>query len=521
MPLPGLGLMARLHDGAVAPRVASSAAQLRQPHCALTGPRLRQVRCAAKVTPSDPDEDPTLTAIVQAAAANAQRPGEGVSLPPPSASAVHIEQSTLSASDLGASMNDGLLHTAAPPATDTETSTRDNGAAAADGNGNGSQKGGKKKSGKSKRRKILRSHASNDPIIMITRPLPRVLLVHTGGTLGMDPTASFETDGEGHVHVRRGTGGHYPGSLQPGNMLMNIKAVVPELAAFANLDLKVAFNRDSCRVGPKEWLQLATLLHKNRDYYDAFMIVHGTDTMAYTASAISLMLSGFKKPIVMTGSQLPLMMPRSDARQNLIDSITCATAAFTPPHVHMQEVAVCFGGRLMRGNRSRKTDSSVYQAFDSPNYPHLAALGVDVDWNHSALLRVTGPYRPRLKLNPNVIRIPIIPGSDPRTLYGDLHGRGVRGIVLEAFGVGNMPDLASQGWMPWLKQQTKKGLQVYLGSQCANGNLQPELYRAGSVAMAMGVEGGPQMTPECASVKMMLCLEYPDIPLSVPLAGEL
>lgn len=110
------------------------------------------------------------------------------------------------------------------------------------------------------------------------------------------------------------------------------------------------------------------------------------------------MQTGFRKPIVITGSQLPLAMPRSDARQNLIDSVTCLTAFFNPPHVSLHEVAVCFGGRLMRGNRCQKTHSSFYQAFDTPTYPYLANLGVDIDWNESALLAVTGVYRPRFEV---------------------------------------------------------------------------------------------------------------------------
>jgi L-asparaginase len=108
--------------------------------------------------------------------------------------------------------------------------------------------------------------------------------------------------------------------------------------------------------------------------------------------------TGFRKPIIVTGSQLPLALPRSDARQNLIDSVTCLTAFFNPPHVQLREVAVCFGGRLMRGNRCQKTHSSFYQAFDSLTYPYLANLGVDVDWNKKALLQVEGVYRPRFQV---------------------------------------------------------------------------------------------------------------------------
>ncbi|PSC69818.1 L-asparaginase 1 [Micractinium conductrix] len=364
------------------------------------------------------------------------------------------------------------------------------------------------------------------PIVLVARPLPRVLLLHCGGTMGMDAAASYVQDVEGHMVLKQGTGGmyHKPGrseALRPGKMLGNLLTQVPELKSFASLDLKVVFNLDSSNVGPKQWVQLAKLLDAQRDNYDSFLVAHGTDTLAYTASALSLMLAGFRKPIVVTGSQLPLALPRSDARQNLLDSLCCATASFSPPHVHLQEVAVCFGGRLLRGNRTQKTNSSAYQAFDSLNYPHLAAMGVDVEWNTRAMLNVEGVYRPRFQLDPNVMRVPIIPGPDPRAMYGDLAARGVKGIVLESFGVGNMPDHVDSGWLPWLKEQRRKGVMVYLSSQCAVGPLHPQLYKSGSSALKLGVESGPQMTPECAVVKLMLCLAYRDLPLGMPLAGEL
>jgi len=222
---------------------------------------------------------------------------------------------------------------------------------------------------------------------------------------------------------------------------------------------------------------------------------------------------------VVTGSQVPLAMPRSDARQNLIDSLTCAVAAHYPPHVPLQEVCVCFGGKLYRGNRAQKQHTATYQAFASPSYPHLAQLGVDVEWNRASLLQVEGVYRPRFALDPRVLRVPIVPGVDPQVAYGDMYDRGVRGCILEAFGVGNMPD--KDAWMPWLRTQRKKGLVVYLRSQSAVGPLAPHLYKSGSMALKLGVEAGPQMTPECAVVKLMLCLKHPDLPMGMPLAGEL
>jgi L-asparaginase len=139
------------------------------------------------------------------------------------------------------------------------------------------------------------------PLVIVARPLPRVLLLHTGGTLGMDASASYQTGHEGQPTLRPGTGGRYVRGLRPGTMLNNILQQVPELKALASIDINVVFNKDSSNVGPKDWTRLARTLHARRDRHDAFLIIHGTDTMAYTASALSLMLAGFRKPIVMTG----------------------------------------------------------------------------------------------------------------------------------------------------------------------------------------------------------------------------
>ena len=409
---------------------------------------------------------------------------------------------------------------------------------------------------------------ANTNRIQIVTSKPRVLILHTGGTLGMR-NDSFEEEtatvgvmegivghgalsspkggtsnnttglpspmmssqggavisGEEQVgayqrRVKKGTGGNYDNKLGPRSLLTDILSAVPELSAFAKLRVRVLFNKDSCQIVPSDWVFIAKALHEAREEYDAFVLVHGTDTLAYTTSALSLMLANFGKPIIVTGSQLPLAMPRSDARQNLIDSVSCATAGFVPPFISVNEVAVCFGGKLMRGNRVRKVSATIYSAFSSPSFPDLAHLGVGIDFNPQLLLNVKEKeYTPRFKINPNVIRISIIPGCDPNKAYGDLYERGVRGIVLEAFGVGNMPN--DEFWIPWLRVQRKKGLAVYLSSQCERGTLHPELYMAGSFALEMGVKGGPMMSPECAVVKLMLALANDDVDLTVPLAGEL
>ena len=173
--------------------------------------------------------------------------------------------------------------------------------------------------------------------------LPKVLLLHTGGTLGMDSAASFEVD-DGFVHLKPRTGGVYKGGLQPGSMLDDLLGQVPELKTFAELDLQVVFNKDSCRVGPEDWGHLARLLDRYRTEYDAFIIVHGTDTMAYTACALSLMLAGFRKPIIVTGSQV---------------GCTPSTPRAGPP------ASTCLGSAAPRGRTGCRADRLPAPAVDA------------------------------------------------------------------------------------------------------------------------------------------------------------
>ncbi|CAN8075357.1 unnamed protein product [Agarophyton chilense] len=328
-------------------------------------------------------------------------------------------------------------------------------------------------------------------------PLPRVLIIHCGGTFGMQQSTT-----------QRST------TLKPSSFLADLQEAFPELNEIASLNVSTPMNLDSTRMGPDHWIKIAKLLDKHRDNYDGFVIIHGTDTMSYTGAALSLMLAGFRKPVVLTGSQRPMLMPRSDARQNLIDAVTVACRP------KLQEFAVCFGGLLLRANRTMKYSSSAYRAFTSPTHPPLAVLGVDIEWNQFALWKDPGVYRPRIKLDPNVIRIPVVPGANPKVSYGDLYSRGVRGAVIESFGVGNVPDHRGAGWMGWLRSQQKLGLKIYLSTQCATGPLNPNLYNS-SAAGALGATSTKRMTTEAAVVKMMLCLAHPDLHLSYPLAGEL
>lgn len=345
-----------------------------------------------------------------------------------------------------------------------------------------------------------------------TQSPKRVLVLHTGGTLGMEPEMSFEDDGD----LVPGSGGVYPPTLAPGRFLDDLLDHVPELSQLdADLSVKVVLNCDSCRVTPKDWVTIAKNLDKERDSYEGFVVVTGTDTMVYIASALSFLLVGFNKPIIVTGSQRPLTMARTDARQNLVDSVSVAVSGVDT----LFEVCICFGGLLLRGNRAQKSHSFAYRAFSSPTYPELAKLGVDVKFDHSVLLPPS-EYCPRFDLKASVMRIPVVPGLDPYMAYGSVAERGVEGVVLEVFGVGNCDDRESAGWIPWLRDMRAAGVAFFLTSQCEQGYLSPQRYRSGSAAIMLGAASSSPMTPEAATVKLMIALADDSVILNEPIAGE-
>ncbi len=235
-----------------------------------------------------------------------------------------------------------------------------------------------------------------------------VLLLHTGGTLGM-------------------VGGR-PHTLKPAPFAEALRARVPELTELANVELELFSNLDSSEVQPEAWLALARRLHQRLPEVDGAVVIHGTDTLAYTASALSFLLPGLRRPVVLTGSQRPLQEVRSDARLNLIDAVTSALRG--PP-----EVTVCFDSHLYRGNRTVKVKVAEYDAFASPNFPPLGTLGVHTHF--LAGLRPRG--RPGLLpgLEPRVFLLKVFPGLDPALPLLLLPQ--LRGLVVEAYGAGNVP----------------------------------------------------------------------------------
>ena len=288
----------------------------------------------------------------------------------------------------------------------------------------------------------------------------------------------------------------FPRGLRAGSYLRDLSHVVPELGQLARLTVTIPYNRDSADLTPRHWTRLARLIDGHRDGFDAFVVVHGTDTMAFTASALSFALAGLGKPIVLTGSQRPLKEIRSDARQNLINAVTAAASG------KLHEVAICFGSFLLRGNRARKMSTARFDAFQSPNWPPLARLGLFVEWQDSALLPRRLDYVPAFGFGGAVARLPIVPGQDPRMFAG----LRADAILLEGFGTGNIPG-GGAGWLEQIRAWTRRGALVVLSTQCVEGPLSPELYEAGRQALLAGAISAEGMTREAILVKLQFCLK--------------
>ncbi|WP_373046080.1 asparaginase [Vulgatibacter sp.] len=310
--------------------------------------------------------------------------------------------------------------------------------------------------------------------------LPKVLLLHTGGTLGM---------------VGR------PGPLRPSDFAEQIRERVPELWRIARLDLEIFANVDSSDMSPDLWQGLARRIHERLPKYEGIVVTHGTDTMAYTASALSLMLRGLDKPVVLTGSQRPLGEIRTDARLNLIDAVTAAARGAELP-----EVVICFDSRLFRGNRARKVSIAEYDAFDSPNLPPLGGLGVEV--TIAPHRRRAGPLKLMDRLESRVHTIFAFPGMDPAPHLAWLESGEVRGLVLFAFGAGNFAQVGPHSLLPLFERAHERGIPVLVGSQVPRNAVALPMYESGAAALALGAVGAGDMTPETAVVKMMHALAY-------------
>lgn len=326
-------------------------------------------------------------------------------------------------------------------------------------------------------------------------PRASILIVYTGGTLGMDYDEN--------------------GSLAPCGF-DRILARIPVLKEL-NINLSViSFDPpiDSSNINSAHWLLIAQIIEEHYHDFDGFVVLHGTDTMAYSASALSFMLQGVNKPIIFTGSQLPIASPRSDGNENLITALEIA-AEHREGRPVISEICIFFNHLLLRGNRSKKVESQHFDAFESENYPVLAEAGIVIDYNWPAIRPYTTDQKLTLypELSEAVLIFKLFPGINEITAANMLQATHVKGIVMESYGSGNVPH---QPWfLDLLKQTIEKGITVLNVSQCNGGEVVQGKYQASSSLEGIGVVSGRDLTTEAATTKMMHALARYDTPAQV------
>jgi L-asparaginase len=337
------------------------------------------------------------------------------------------------------------------------------------------------------------------------KPKARVMIIYTGGTFGMAHDAN--------------------GVLVP----FDFSLILEHLPTLRNLFLDltvISFDHpiDSSNVEPSHWKTIGTIIEKHYTEQDGFVVLHGTDTMAYTASALSFMLQGLNKPVVLTGAQLPISEPRSDARENLITSLEIA-AAKKDGKARVPEVCLYFDYALLRGCRSKKVESMHFDAFESENYPPLAKAGVKIDYDFAAIRSFqAGDLKLLSKFDSAISILRLFPGISPATVSSILKTPGLKGLILETFGSGNAP---SASWfIDLLKEGIQQGLIILNISQCPGGMVIQGKYETSKALEEIGVVSGADMTIEAAVTKLMLLLgefgsEKARSKIDKPLAGEM
>lgn len=319
----------------------------------------------------------------------------------------------------------------------------------------------------------------------------KILIIYTGGTIGMvnDP----ETN-----------------SLIPFDF-DNIVKNVPELR---NFDFQIKSHSfyppiDSSDIDTVFWGKLVSLIEENYYIYDGFVILHGTDTMAYTASALSFMLHNLRKPVILTGSQLPLGTIRTDGKENLITALEIA-AAQKNGQAMVPEVCIYFQDKLFRGNRTTKYNAENFRAFRSDNYPPLAEAGIHIKYNYPFIRYATdnGEFHVSKKMNTNVALLKIFPGINEEFVNAVLNAPGIEAVVLETFGSGNAP--TSEWFLKAIEKAVSKGLLILNVTQCLAGSVEMVRYATGIKLHELGVLSGFDITTESAITKLMFLLEEKD-----------
>ena len=321
----------------------------------------------------------------------------------------------------------------------------------------------------------------------MTADRPAILIIYTGGTIGMinDPS---------------------DGSMKPFD-LKKIMDYIPEIKSLGYRIESYSFDPpiDSSEIKPAIWTRIAEIIEENYQAYDGFVILHGTDTMAYSASALSFMLEDLAKPVIFTGSQLPIGDLRTDGKENLITSIVIAAAKESGKPV-VPEVCVYFESKLARGNRTSKVSAEQFNAFQSANYPYLANAGVHIIYHREA---IRYPEKPQelvvhLKFNNHIAILKLFPGITPEYMDAVLGYKELKGLILETYGAGNAP---TESWfLERIKQAVKSGVPILDVTQCSRGSVEMGRYETSRHLLNAGVISGYDITTEAAVTKMMILL---------------
>ncbi|UZR93442.1 asparaginase [Chondrinema litorale] len=313
-----------------------------------------------------------------------------------------------------------------------------------------------------------------------------VLVIYTGGTIGMDYDEQT-------------------GSLIPFDFEKVIEKV-PELKRFEFQLTVLSFSKliDSSDININHWLELSRIIYDFYDDYDGFIILHGTDTMAYSASALSFLLQNLSKPVIFTGAQLPIGASRTDARDNLVTALEIASAKHEGKAL-IPEVCIYFDHLLLRGNRAKKVQNFNFTAFESANYPALAVAGIHIEYNLALIKeQADQPLKIYNKMDNNIAVLKIFPGITYNMMKPLLDNPNIKGVILETFGSGNAP--TSSWFLNLISETIEKGIHVLNVSQCSGGSVAQGKYITSKYLEDLGVIGAADMTFEAAITKMMFVL---------------